>query len=188
MWSFSGICMRDNKVYFQILVRNFKKLIMKKSFVLTIFVFCLLGCKNENGKKSSFQIGKDSIAIIYTKVLGNIYRPRWEESRNFEVTGKIMNFSQVTSYKDFVVEVDYKSKTGTLLETRKYTFEVMQGVNKIEVKKAVEEIFKVNVIQVNMINVRKKERRVGKYEGFRPAVRKAIVTLAEGQTLDVFEV
>ncbi len=64
----------------------------------------------------------------------------------------------------------------------------MQGVNKIEVKKAVEEIFKVNVIQVNMINVRKKERRVGKYEGFRPAVRKAIVTLAEGQTLDVFEV
>jgi len=94
---------------------------MKKSFVLTIFVFCLLGCKNENGKKSSFQIGKDSIAIIYTKVLGNIYRPRWEESRNFEVTGKVMNFSQSTSYKDFVVEVDYKSKTGTLLETRKYT-------------------------------------------------------------------
>jgi|JI9StandDraft_1071089.scaffolds.fasta_scaffold148208_2 hypothetical protein len=94
---------------------------MKKSFVLIIFVFCLLGCKNENGKKSSFQIGKDSIAIIYTKVLGNIYRPRWEESRNFEVTGKVMNFSQSTSYKDFVVEVDYKSKTGTLLETRKYT-------------------------------------------------------------------
>ena len=113
--------MRDNKVYFQILVRNFKKLIIKKSFVLTIFVFCLLGCKNENGKKSSFQIGKDSIAIIYTKVLGNIYRPRWEGSRNFEVTGKVMNFSQSTSYKDFVVEVDYKSKTGTLLETRKYT-------------------------------------------------------------------
>ena len=94
---------------------------MKKSFVLIIFVFCLLGCKNENGKKSSFQIGKDSIAIIYTKVLGNIYRPRWEESRNFKVTGKVMNFSQSTSYKDFVVEVDYKSKTGTLLETRKYT-------------------------------------------------------------------
>ncbi len=94
---------------------------MNKLFVLIVFVFCLVGCNNENGSKSSFQIGKDSIAIIYTKVLGNIYRPRWEESRNFEVTGKIMNFSQVTSYKDFVVEVDYKSKTGTLLETRKYT-------------------------------------------------------------------
>ncbi|HNZ77428.1 MAG TPA: 50S ribosomal protein L23 [Bacilli bacterium] len=89
---------------------------------------------------------------------------------------------------DIIVRPLITEKSTKLVETRKYTFEVMQGVNKIEVKKAVEEIFKVNVIQVNMINVRKKERRVGKYEGFRPAVRKAIVTLAEGQTLDVFEV
>jgi len=89
---------------------------------------------------------------------------------------------------DIIVRPLITEKSTKLVETRKYTFEVMQGVNKIEVKKAVEEIFKVNVIQVNMINVRKKDRRVGKYEGFRPAVRKAIVTLAEGQTLDVFEV
>jgi len=88
---------------------------------------------------------------------------------------------------DIIVRPLITEKSTKLVETRKYTFEVMQGVNKVEVKKAVE-IFKVNVIQVNMINVRKKERRVGKYEGFRPAVRKAIVTLAEGQTLDVFEV
>lgn len=94
---------------------------MNNLLVLIVFVFCLVGCKNENGSKSSFQFGKDSIAIIYTKDLGNIYRPRWENSKNFEVTGKIMNFSQATIYKDFVVEVDYKSKTGTLLETRKYT-------------------------------------------------------------------
>ena len=64
----------------------------------------------------------------------------------------------------------------------------MQGVNKIEVKEAVEKAFNVKVIAVNIINVRKKERKVGKYEGLRPAVRKAIVTLAEGQKLDVFEV
>ncbi|MDD2493106.1 MAG: 50S ribosomal protein L23 [Bacilli bacterium] len=89
---------------------------------------------------------------------------------------------------DIIVKPLITEKSTKLVEERKYTFEVMQGVNKVEVKKAVEEIFKVNVIKVNMINVRKKERRVGKYEGFRPAVRKAIVTLAEGQTLDVFEV
>ncbi len=79
-------------------------------------------------------------------------------------------------------------KSTKLVEERKYTFEVMQGVNKIEVKHAVEELFKVKVTAVNIINVRKKERKVGKYEGLRPAVRKAIVTLAEGQKLDVFEV
>ncbi len=79
-------------------------------------------------------------------------------------------------------------KTTKLIEERKYTFEVMQGVNKIEVKEAVEKAFNVKVVAVNIINVRKKERKVGKYEGLRPAVRKAIVTLAEGQKLDVFEV
>jgi len=64
----------------------------------------------------------------------------------------------------------------------------MQGVNKIEVAKAVEAAFKVNVVAVNMISGRKKERKVGKYTGLRPAVLKAVVTLKKGQTLDVFEV
>jgi large subunit ribosomal protein L23 len=79
-------------------------------------------------------------------------------------------------------------KTTKLVEQGKYTFEVMQGVNKIEVKQAVETVFNVKVVAVNIINVRKKERKVGKYTGLRPAVRKAIVTLQEGQTLDVFEI
>jgi large subunit ribosomal protein L23 len=79
-------------------------------------------------------------------------------------------------------------KSTKLIVERKYTFEVMQGANKIEVKEAIEKVFKVKVVAVNIINVRKKERKVGKYEGLRPAVRKAIVTLAEGQKLDVFEV
>jgi len=79
-------------------------------------------------------------------------------------------------------------KSTKLVDTGKYTFEVMQGVNKIEIKKAVEELFNVNVVSVKVINVRKKARRVGKYDGFAPAVRKAIVTLQAGQTLDVFEV
>jgi len=105
---------------FYIIMVN-KNHIMKFLLGLIVFVVCLVGCKNGKSSESSFQIGKDSIAIIYTKVYGNIYRPMWENSRNFEVEGKIMNFSQATIYKDFVVEVDYKSKTGTLLETRKYT-------------------------------------------------------------------
>lgn len=79
-------------------------------------------------------------------------------------------------------------KTTKLIETRKYTFEVMPDANKIEVKQAVEEAFNVKVVDVNIINERRKSRRVGKYEGLRPAVRKAIVTLAEGQKLDVFEI
>ena len=79
-------------------------------------------------------------------------------------------------------------KSMKLVDEGKYTFEVKQGANKVEVKKAVEELFKVEVTAVNMMNTQRRRRRVGKYEGLRPAVQKAIVTLAEGQKLDVFEI
>lgn len=79
-------------------------------------------------------------------------------------------------------------KSMKLVDEGKYTFEVKQGANKVEVKKAVEELFKVEVTAVNMMNTQRKKRRVGKYEGLRPAVQKAIVTLAKGQKLDVFEI
>ena len=79
-------------------------------------------------------------------------------------------------------------KSMKLVDEGKYTFEVKQGANKVEVKKAVEELFKVEVTAVNMMNTQRKKRRVGKYEGLRPAVQKAIVTLAEGQKLEAFEI
>ena len=92
-----------------------------------------------------------------------------------------------TAY-DILVRPLITEKTMKLVEEGKYTFEVKQGSNKVEVKKAVEELFKVEVTAVNMMNTLRKKRRVGKYEGLRPAVQKAIVTLAEGQKLDVFEI
>jgi large subunit ribosomal protein L23 len=89
---------------------------------------------------------------------------------------------------EIIVRPLITEKTMKLVEEGKYTFEVKQGSNKVEVKKAVEELFKVEVTAVNMMNTLRKKRRVGKYEGLRPAVQKAIVTLAEGQKLDVFEI
>ena len=88
---------------------------------------------------------------------------------------------------DIIVRPLITEKTTQLLELNKYTFEVKQGSNKVEVAKAVEEIWGVKVVAVNMINTQRKARRVGKYEGLRPAVQKAVVTLAEGDKLDVFE-
>jgi large subunit ribosomal protein L23 len=88
---------------------------------------------------------------------------------------------------DIIVRPLITEKTTQLIELNKYTFEVKQGSNKVEVAKAVEEIWGVKVVAVNMINTQRKARRVGKYEGLRPAVQKAVVTLAEGDKLDVFE-
>ena len=92
-----------------------------------------------------------------------------------------------TSY-DIIVRPLITEKSMKLVDEGKYTFEVKQGANKVEVKKAVEELFKVDVTAINMMNTQRKRRRVGKYAGLRPAVQKAIVTLAEGQKLDVFEI
>ncbi|MDD3958238.1 MAG: 50S ribosomal protein L23 [Candidatus Izemoplasmatales bacterium] len=77
-------------------------------------------------------------------------------------------------------------KTTKLSEARKYTFEVDKNANKIQIKNAIEEIFKVKVEKVNVINSIPKAKRVGKYSGFKPAVSKAIVTLAEGYKIDIY--
>lgn len=88
---------------------------------------------------------------------------------------------------DILVRPIVTEKNVKLAETRKYVFEVAPDVNKIEVKNAVEKAFNVKVTDVNMISVRKKSRKVGKYEGKCPAVHKAIVTLAKDNKLDIYE-
>jgi large subunit ribosomal protein L23 len=66
------------------------------------------------------------------------------------------------------------------------TFYVQKGVNKIEIAKAVEEIYKVKVTNVNVIVTPEKKKRVGRYIGRSTEKRKAIVTLAEGDTITLF--
>lgn len=73
-------------------------------------------------------------------------------------------------------------------EIKKYTFEVSLTANKIEIKKAVEEVFGVKVAAVNTMRMMGKMKRMGKYQGRRPAWKKAIVTLAQGsKTIEFFE-
>ena len=77
-------------------------------------------------------------------------------------------------------------KSMKLVESGKYTFEVDRRADKTEIKNAIEELFKVKVESVNVINGLKKEKRVGRYTGFLPAVTKAIVTLEKGQKIEIF--
>jgi len=64
---------------------------------------------------------------------------------------------------------------------------VITRSNKIEVKTAVEEAFKVSVAKVNIINVTGKEKRIGRHVGKRPDWKKAIVTLKKGDNIEVFD-
>lgn len=74
-----------------------------------------------------------------------------------------------------------------LMQQNKYTFKIAKNANKIDVKRAVEEIFKVKVTDVKTQNVRGKMKRQGRAMGMTPSWKKAIVTLAEGDTIEVFE-
>ena len=66
-------------------------------------------------------------------------------------------------------------------------FEVSLNANKIEIKKAVEEAFKVTVKSVNVLNMRGKVKRMGRNLGRRRHWKKAVVTLQEGSTIEFFE-
>jgi large subunit ribosomal protein L23 len=69
----------------------------------------------------------------------------------------------------------------------KYLFSVAITANKIEIKRAVEEIFNVKVKNVKTATVHGKVKRLGVYSGKRPDWKKAVVTLEPGQTIDLFE-
>ena len=87
---------------------------------------------------------------------------------------------------DIVKRPIITEKSMKLVEKNQYTFEVDRKATKTEIKAAVEELFNVKVLSVNVINGLKKEKRVGKYTGFLPAVTKAIVTLEKGNKIEIF--
>jgi large subunit ribosomal protein L23 len=69
----------------------------------------------------------------------------------------------------------------------KYSFIVNRQANKIEIKKAVEDLFKVKVLSVNTAVVKGKNKKVGKYTGHTATRKKAIVTLQQGDKIEIFE-
>ncbi len=78
-------------------------------------------------------------------------------------------------------------KNTTLNDQGKYTFEVLRTANKIEIKRAVEEVFKVKVTTVNTMKVPGKLRRTGRSSGMTREWKKAVVTLAPGERIELFQ-
>ena len=89
--------------------------------------------------------------------------------------------------RDILVRPLITERTTQLMAEGKYVFVVAKAANKIEIAKAVAEVFKVKVAKVNTVNVTGKKKRMGRTEGKRPDYKKAIVKLAPGETIEVFE-
>ncbi|MEX0267722.1 50S ribosomal protein L23 [Leptolyngbyaceae cyanobacterium UHCC 1019] len=77
-------------------------------------------------------------------------------------------------------------KATLLLENNQYTFEVSPKATKPQIKAAIESLFEVKVVGISTINPPRKQRRVGKFIGFRPIYKRAIVTLADGDSIALF--
>ncbi|MFA6031007.1 MAG: 50S ribosomal protein L23 [Elusimicrobiota bacterium] len=81
------------------------------------------------------------------------------------------------------------TERSTLMKEKhnQYTFEVKPSSSKTDVKRAIEELFKVKVLRVRTMNVRGKYRRFGRGGGYRPDWKKAIVTLKPGDSIELVE-
>ena len=90
----------------------------------------------------------------------------------------------ITSY-DILKNLIRTEKGASLEPQRKYFFQVSTTANKVEIKKAVEEIYKVKVQSVNVTLIPGKLKRVRQQLGKTPTWKKAIVTLKEGQKIEV---
>ena len=90
--------------------------------------------------------------------------------------------------RDIIKRPVITEDSADLMAEKKYTFEVEPKSNKTEIKQAVELVFDVTVERVNTMNIKGKFKRMGRYGGFRPNRKKAIVQLSEdSKELDFFE-
>ena len=92
----------------------------------------------------------------------------------------------MTNARDIIKGTIITEKSADLAQNANtYTFSVDVKANKVQIKQAVEEIFKVKVASVNTVTVRPKDRRVGRYTGKTNKVKKAIVKLKAGSSIEL---
>ena len=78
-------------------------------------------------------------------------------------------------------------KSYSLINDRKYSFRVHKDAHKTQIRQAVEELFEVKVVAVNIVKVQPKPKRRGLYRGTRPGWKKAIVELKQGDSIEIFQ-
>ena len=90
--------------------------------------------------------------------------------------------------QDIVIAPIITEKSMSVIADKKYTFKVATDANKVEIAEAVEKLFKVEVAKVNIMIVRGRQKRMGRYTGTTAAWKKAIVTLTEkSKTIEFFD-
>jgi len=87
----------------------------------------------------------------------------------------------------FLLEPWITEKSHQEMAQNKYIFKVSKNSNKISIKRSVEDLYKVTVLDVNVVNIHPKKRIYGRAKGFKSGFKKAIVKLKEGDKIEIFE-
>ena len=88
-------------------------------------------------------------------------------------------------YLDTIISPNVTEKSTSLSDFNKVVFKVNKKANKQSIKKTIEKIFKVNVIKINTINIKGKNKLVRNKKSYKPGYKKAIITLKKGQSIDL---
>jgi len=133
----------------------------------------------EKAKKPAKKAVKASVAKPEAK---NVHPVKSAEGG---VSPKAKQFNRARFSYDAIKKPHISEKASYLAEKDQYTFEVSPNYNKNEIKNAVEGIYGVDVLSVNLIKIPHKKRRLGRTEGFRKAYKKAVVKIKNGQKIEI---
>ena len=136
--------------------------------------------KKKEEKKKEKKEKKEPIKIAKPK-------EKEPEAKKEEVRPRVIRpGKKIASGAYRVLAAPHITEKATMLsEKNKYTFRVQPGRNKIEIKRAVEEVYGIEVTAVRVISVPRKRRRLGKKMGWRKGYRKAIVSIKKGQKIEI---
>jgi large subunit ribosomal protein L23 len=99
----------------------------------------------------------------------------------------VINSSNVSHSNAQIIKYPIITDKATrLLENNQYSFVVDRYSDKIAIKATIEDLFNVKVVKINTCRLPRKKKRVGKYIGWKPQYKKAVVTLAEGDMINLF--
>jgi large subunit ribosomal protein L23 len=124
--------------------------------------------KKEETKSKSQEMAKGSVGTEQETAVPVFSMPESDDARSYQ-----------SILYPYVTE-----KAALMNGQNKYTFKVVKNTNKIEVRRAVEKLYKVKVIKVTIVNIPSKTKRIGKNEGQTGGLKKAVVTLKEGDKIE----
>ncbi len=121
--------------------------------------------------------------------LKNIFKHKKEEPKKEikkEIKKEVVKKPSSSKLAYKVIEAPHITEKATVLaESNKYVFKVFPRTNKVEIKKAIEDLYGVEVIGVNIIKVPRKRKRIGRTRGFKKGYKKAVIEIKKGQKIEI---